>query len=458
MSQRSRVRHAVVCGTDFTRPARVAADVAAGLSVALGLPLLLVHASGDASAGPRASAATARALLASRRADLTTEAVRLRAVGASVIDELHTGHADDVLIRRAKACDAKLIVVGSLGTRSATRHQLGSVSERTAEAAPMPTLVVRRAEPILAWLRGERPLTVFLGFDYSVPAEAALTLVRELMRAGTCHVTVAYANWPDERERLGFPPDPSATVNPALVQDALERSLRTRVAALVGEEARVVVQPARGRADLELVELAAAAQADLIVTGTHQRKGLGRLLTPSVSRGLLRASPVSVVTVPSSLAAKRVPPVPALRRVLVATDFSVLGNRAIAHAFAVARPGGLVQIVHVVHPLALAGGEFESSLGPSARHASHVRACGRKLSDLVPDEAVALGLTAEVMVVEGEDPAAAICRQAEVFAADVIVMGTQGRSALSRVMLGSVAQAVLASSKRPVFIVRSPKR
>jgi len=193
------------------------------------------------------------------------------------------------------------------------------------------------------------------------------------------------------------------------------------------------------------------------VTGTHQQKGLGRLLTPSVSRGLLHTALVSVVTVPAVQALKKVPPVPSLRRVLVATDFSPLANRAISHALAVAPPGGLVQILHVVHPLALAGGEFEVTLGPSARHASHVRACERRLKGLVPDEAFALGVGVEVAVVEDEDPAAAICRHAERFAADVIVMGSQGRSALARVVLGSVAQAVMASSKRPVFIVRAPK-
>lgn len=458
--ERSRTRQAVVCGTDFTQHARDAADVAARLAVALGRPLLLVHGSADAAAGPgtgAAAKAAVKAAVAARRDALKAEAVRLRTTGATVVDELHGGHADDVLIERAGACDATMIVLGSLGTRSAPRHRLGSIAERTAEAAPVPTLVVRRADALLAWLRGDAPLGVFLGFDYTVPAEAAITWVRELRRAGPCRVTVAYANWPDERERLGFPRNPSAPRNPEPVQDALERSLRARVSALVGDDARVIVQAARGRADLALLEMASEAQADLIVTGTHQQKGIGRLLYPSVSRGLLQAALVSVVTVPAVQALKRVPPVPVLRRVLVATDFSPLAARAIAHAFAVAEPGGVVQVVHVCHPLALAGGEFETGIGPSARHASYVRACERKLRALVPEEAPALGIGAEVAVVEDEEPAAAICRQAERFGADVIVLGSQGRSALARVMLGSVAQSVMASSKRPVFVVRAPR-
>jgi nucleotide-binding universal stress UspA family protein len=64
---------------------------------------------------------------------------------------------------------------------------------------------------------------------------------------------------------------------------------------------------------------------------------------------------------------------------------------------------------------------------------------------------------AETSVVERADAARGICEEAERFGADVIVLGSQGRSALGRVVLGSVAQAVMAASTRPVFVVRSPK-
>ena len=48
------------------------------------------------------------------------------------------------------------------------------VAERTAESAPVPTLVVRDAAPFEAWARGERALKVFVGVDFSASCAAAL--------------------------------------------------------------------------------------------------------------------------------------------------------------------------------------------------------------------------------------------------------------------------------------------
>jgi nucleotide-binding universal stress UspA family protein len=226
---------------------------------------------------------------------------------------------------------------------------------------------------------------------------------------------------------------------------------------MLGEGTRIVVRAARGRADLALIELASESQADLMVAGTHQQQGLGRLVAPSVSRGLLYHASASVAVVPAAQALRRLPPVPVLRRVLVATDLSPLGNRAISHACAIAAPGGVVRLVHVVHPRAVPGGQYESGLLGSGRHQQHLRACSRRLQALVPAEAGARGLTVEAQVVEATDPATGLTQEAERFAADVIVLGSQGRSALGRVLLGSVAQSVMTATTRPVFVVRFPK-
>jgi nucleotide-binding universal stress UspA family protein len=456
MTASSRLRDVIVCGTDFTRPAQQAADVAVALAATLERPLLLVHAAEPAS-GARTLRAD-KALVKPRRDDLRAEAARLAARGASVIDEVHVGHADEVLVARALATAARLIIVASIGSRSGGRHHLGSISERTAESAPVPTLVVRDAAPFRAWLDGVRPLRVFVGFDFTLSGEAAFELVRELRRAGPCEVTVGQASWPDDLARVGHPDAAWSASGLSSAQEALERSLRDRARTLLGDEpAGVIIKPAGGGADSALVEMAREARADLIITGTHQLKGLPRLLTTSVSRGVLRQARVSVATAPAVQARRRLPPMPVVRRVLVTTDFSPRGNRAVAHAFGLTPSGGTVRLVHVVHPQSVSDGEYESTLVASARHQRHVQACTRRLKDLVPPEAGPLGIAAETAVVERAVAARGICEEAERFGADVIVMGSQGRSALGRVVLGSVAQAVMAASTRPVFVVRSPK-
>jgi nucleotide-binding universal stress UspA family protein len=142
--------------------------------------------------------------------------------------------------------------------------------------------------------------------------------------------------------------------------------------------------------------------------------------------------------------------------VLVTTDFSTHGNYAIAYACAVAKPGGLLRLVHVVHPRAIAGGEFETQLGSTTRHARFVQEVGRRLQRLLPPEAQDLDITVEAGVVECEDPAQGILQDAERYGADVIVIGSQGLSGIERAVLGSVAQAVMTHTRRPVFVVRSP--
>lgn len=165
-------RGAIVCGTDFSECAGQAADVAAALAAALKEPLRLVHVVPNGN--DRAAASARVALLNAARESLHREAVRLRQRGLSISEDLCTGRIDEALLDRARKTGARLIVVGSLGHRADGRWLLGSTSERTAESAPVPTLVVRSGAPFAAWLRGDRPLRILAGFDFTVTAEAAM--------------------------------------------------------------------------------------------------------------------------------------------------------------------------------------------------------------------------------------------------------------------------------------------
>jgi nucleotide-binding universal stress UspA family protein len=376
------------------------------------------------------------------------------------VEELHAGRPDEVLVERAQTCEARFLVVGSLGTRDENRWPLGSIAERTAQSAGVPTLVVRADHPFERWLAQQRTLHVVVAFDFTVTAEAAVDWVRMLRAAGPCDVTVAYTNsLPQTEERLGVMHRPGARgQNPPVVQSALERDVRERIELLLGShDVHLRVQPIRGAVADSIMEIAADAHADLIVTGTRQVQGVTRLWQGSVSRGLLSQASHSVACVPIAAAAGRIPPVPSLGRVLVTTDFSSASSRAIAYALAVARPGGRVRLVHVVHPRALARGQFEKGPLTTPRHAAHLRVVGRRLQDLLPPEADALGIATDARVVESEDVAKGIRQEAERFGADVIVIASRGLSGVERMVLGSVAQAVMTRSTRPVFVTRLPE-
>lgn len=474
----------IICGTDFSDNAAQAATAAAVLAARSGKPLLLVHVADEFNARGDDHKKLAAFLRPAAR-QLRTEASRLKKAGAKVETKVLTGQVAERAIQElGKKRAASLAVVSSVSKTAFDRWTLGSVSEQLAQADPVPTLVVRSAAPFEAWARGERPLKVFVAADFTTVSDAALRWVRDLRTLGPCNIVVAHVDRPLEAsERLGI--SPSILKNPPTVQQVLERDLRKKVRAQLGkDDVRVVVEPVMDHLDTRLIELAVAAQADVIVVGTHQRQGLGRVWQPSVSRGILRHVPMSVACVPASAFAPEGGRIPEIRRVLVATDFSDLGDRAVPYAYALLREGGTVFLLHVTAPMPLPnplsldlGSKVDKAL---EKHTARLREASGRLRSLIPSEAEERGVASEVAVVEprepkglpspgmyygvlGEahviedtDPAKAICQAARRFAADVICLGSHGRSGFSAAFMGSVAQSVMAQSHRPVLVVRPP--
>jgi len=438
----------IICGTDFSGPARNAADAAAALATRLGAPLRLVHASENTGSHTHEQ--------------LKTEALRLRDTCAHLTCEVVEGVADEVLVHAAQQHEARLIVVSSLGRRAPARWLIGSVAERTAESAPVPTLVVRDAAPFQAWARGERALKVFVGTDFSASSDAALRWVAELRKLGPCEVTAGYADWtPEEASRLGVHGAVGLVGNPLVVQRILERDVKAKVAALLGEEnVRVVVQGGWGRTDAQLVGMAVEAQADLIVVGTHQRHGFSRFGEVSVSRGLLHRAPMSVACVPAPGAERMaVPRVREFRRVLVAVDLNEKYGFAAPYGYGICGSGGTVRLVHVAVPFRLPNpmiGGYYQDFPTEKEHFDEAAQSEARLRALAPHAAEARGITTEVEVIDSREIAQDICAVAERFNADAICIGSHTRPGLGAKVLGSVSLGVLQQSRRPVLVVWPP--
>ena len=144
--------------------------------------------------------------------------------------------------------------------------------------------------------------------------------------------------------------------------------------------------------------------------------------------------------------------IPRFKRVLVTTDLSRAGDRAIPFAYSTVGRGGEVCILHVVKRPGRSGATAApSSPSPSQRS----RKLCAQLQALIPAQAQARGVKSQVEVVEHADAATAICQAAERVGADLICMGSRGRSGLARTLLGSVTRAVAAHSLRPVLIIPS---
>ena len=426
----------LVCATDLSVRAGRAADVAAVLTTRLRGRLTLVHAVQPAGRG---------AGLVPVQGRLLAEAGRLRAGGLDVDPVLLRGFpAGETLLDFVRKDPPALVIVASAVKSPLDRWAFGSVAEQIAQASTVPTLVVRAAEPFERWQPKGPGLKVFVAVDLYATSDGVLKWVRALRRAGPCDVTVCHVN-------AVTPPPGSAAegelANPPKLQARLEREVRKKVRDVLGDdEVRVVVQPARFRPGARIVGLARTAGADLIVIGTHQRRGLSRLFHASLSRSVLHEAETNVACVP--LRADFDPRdahLPEYRRVLVATDFSELGNAAVPHACGACAIGGLVRLVHVI-PAPATGG------AGAARKRDEARA---RLAGLVPAEMGARGQPPEVEVIEHEDPATALCAEADRFGADLVCLASHGLGG-SKAIFGSVTQRVLKMLRRPILIVRRP--
>lgn len=144
------------------------------------------------------------------------------------------------------------------------------------------------------------------------------------------------------------------------------------------------------------------------------------------------------------------------QRILVAVDGSDVSDRALDEALKLAKEQqAQVRIVHVVDTMPPMTGEgvvYFDAYRQSALEA------GRQVLDTAIARARQAGVEAEPMLVEtrAQHPSRSIVEEARRWPADLIVIGTHGRTGLSHLLLGSVAEGVVRHALIPVLIVRGP--
>jgi nucleotide-binding universal stress UspA family protein len=135
------------------------------------------------------------------------------------------------------------------------------------------------------------------------------------------------------------------------------------------------------------------------------------------------------------------------KTILFATDFSPASKVAFEVAAALARDYRARLIaLHVIEPTQMGFSEFNAYIGPDEDK-------GRAMELLQALKAPSATVTIEHRLLEGAS-AAVIAETAEETAADLIVMGTHGRSGLTRLVMGSVAEEVLRRAPCPVLTIR----
>ena len=198
-----------------------------------------------------------------------------------------------------------------------------------------------------------------------------------------------------------------------------------------------------GRASVQLRDVADEANAQLIVIGGKRHSTFGRWFGSSTGHGLARVADRPVlVTGPSN---------GPVRRILAAVDFSEIGKSVLAMAerYAAALHAEL-RVVSVIEPLPVTPGVTTVIDADEYYHWAE----GQLAKDLWPlvtypgaDKVIRVGHPVEVLLRELTD-----------WAADLVVLGSHGRNAVERALLGSVSESLLNQLPASLLLVPPARR
>ena len=142
------------------------------------------------------------------------------------------------------------------------------------------------------------------------------------------------------------------------------------------------------------------------------------------------------------------------KTIVVAVDFSPVSAAALRMALGLAKQlGSQIRIVHAV-PVQVTGLPMDGGPGyvDPDLHQQQMEGAKRDLSRFVAEHAGA-GAAHEIEVLSGF-PADEVDRIARESGADLIVMGTHGRTGLRHLIMGSVAESVIKKTSIPVLCVK----
>ncbi|BFU88935.1 MAG: universal stress protein [Nitrospira sp.] len=291
----------ILVATDFSACARRAIDY--GLCVArtwsAHVDLLYVV---EMLRGLEFDAPFADPLLEMRRKEaeqrLGDLAARIKQEGLEVDWHLRQGIPSDQIGQTALEQRADLVVVGTHGRTGLDHIMLGSTAERVIKQAPCPTLTVR-----VAPIHGEKDVDappcirhVLVPVDFSSPSLDALEYAIQVVDRFGARLTIVHVLEPiyfDLELGLGRIEQEVQkrthweTQLDGLAQVVRGRGLAAGTVVLGGIPSESIVTYARGQC------------CDLIVMGTHGRRGLTRLRYGSVAESVLRQAPCPVLTVRS---------------------------------------------------------------------------------------------------------------------------------------------------------------
>lgn len=142
------------------------------------------------------------------------------------------------------------------------------------------------------------------------------------------------------------------------------------------------------------------------------------------------------------------------QRILVPVDGSSTSGHALQEACKLARQlGAQLELVYVIDDIRLMNADSYINY---AEMTEALKSSGNRVLAQAHAKARQSGIEAEVKLLEagGDRIASVIVEEARSWPADLIVIGTHGRSGFSRVVFGSVAEGVVRTAHIPVLLLR----
>ncbi len=289
----------------------------------------------------------------------------------------------------------------------------------------------------MAGMAGRELGSVVVGTNFSDGARAALERAIRLPLGPGATVEILHA-LPDERDR-GVAEQMDAAAHERLGQ--ARRSFKDAFAAKGVGKPDVFISARHGHPDIEIARHAHRGRAELIVLGRHGHTTVRDLLVGSTAERVVRRGDVSVLVVGKA-------PAGPYRRPLVAVDLSESARLAIEMALRLCE--GTADSIAIVHALPLL--DTVDLPVPGYRIAEDVRRARAALSDLLRDfESRPVRFD---IVIHAGDPRTIILQEARHRGADLIALGTHGRSGVARAVMGSVAERVLRAATCDVLVAR----
>jgi len=217
----------------------------------------------------------------------------------------------------------------------------------------------------------------------------------------------------------------------------------TRARSANSGDLEITAELVRGEAYVEIIRHARSIDAELIVIGRHGKRPVRDLFIGATATRVVRLGDTPVLVVNSDVAKP-------YRRPLVATDLGDTSRHTLELGLRLVGSRTTIRVVHAFHV------PFESFMAPTRAALGEVRRPYREKGIVQLDTLVAPyeDQARWRKIVRAGDARSIVLNEAIRSHADVIAIGTHGRSGLSRALIGSVAEDVIANALCDVLVAR----